>query len=766
MDMTQQVNILLVDDRPDNLLALEVILDELGQNLVRASSGEEALRLVRKDDFAVILLDIRLGGMDGFEVAQSIRSQERSRHTPIIFITAYESDDFSPAQAYTLGAVDYLIKPLVPAILRAKVEVFVKLYQRTEQVRQLQRHESENEALRRFRAIIEHSWDAHALIGPDAVVRYISPSTTHILGYTPEGFVGHNLFEFMHPDDTERTRRLFAQLLAEPEQDLSAFFRFRHKDSSWRWLEGTGTNLLAEPSVQAIVGNFRDITERREAERVRSELAAIVESSEDAIIGEDLQGLITSWNKGAERLYGYVAEEVLGKSVSLLHSAAQPDEFPNVLERLRRGERIEPYQTMRVRKNGSRAEVSLSVSPIKDGDGNVVGAAKIARDIGRQKRLEEELRQRADALAEAGQQKDQFLAMLAHELRNPLAPLLTGLHLLRQPQAPAETRERTREMMERQLRHLSRLVDDLLDVSRIVRGRVQLCKERLDLGQLARTASEDRRPTLERAGLTLVLETPETAAWVAGDATRLTQIVNNLLDNAVKFADGGRNVAVRVRADAEHRRAVLSVRDDGMGIEAELLSRLFAPFAQADRSLDRARGGLGLGLALVKGLAELHGGSVEALSEGTGRGAEFIVRLPLEGEPPALAEMAAAPPSRGRRRRILIVEDNRDSADSLRILLQLLGHEVQVAYTGPAGVEAAKEWRPDIVLCDIGLPGLDGYGVARELRLNPITARVRLLALTGYGHDDDRRRSREAGFDHHLVKPADPGELQRLLEAG
>ena len=766
MDMTQQVNILLVDDRPDNLLALEVILEELGQNLVRTSSGEEALRLVREEDFAVILLDIRLGGMDGFEVAQSIRSQERSRHTPIIFITAYESEDFSPAQAYTLGAVDYLVKPLVPAILRAKVDVFVKLYQRTEQVRQLQRHESENEALRRFRAIIEHGWDAHVLIGPDGVIRYISPSTTRILGYTPEEFVGHNIFEFMHPEDMERTQRFFAQLLADPDQSISATFRYRHKDGSWRWLEGTGTNLLAEPSVQAIVGNYRDISERREAEQVRAELAAIVESSEDAIYGEDLQGIITSWNKGAERLYGYVAEEIIGKPVCLLHPAEQPDELPNVLERLRRGERIEPYETVRVHKDGSRVVVSLSVSPIKDSEGNVVGAAKIARDIGPQKRLEEELRQRADALTEAGRQKDQFLAMLAHELRNPLAPLLTGLHLLRQPQAPSETRERTREMMERQLRHLSRLVDDLLDVSRIVRGKVQLCKERLDLGQLARTAAEDRRPSLERSGLTLVFETPEKAAWVTGDATRLTQILNNLLDNAVKFADGGRKVAVRVLADEEHRQAILSVRDDGIGIEAELLSRLFTPFAQADRSLDRSRGGLGLGLALVKGLAELHGGSVAALSEGAGRGAEFLVRLPLEREPPALSELPAAPPSRGKRRRIVVIEDSRDAADSLRILLQLLGHDVRVAYTGPAGVEAVKEWRPDIVLCDIGLPGLDGYGVARQLRLNPTTACVRLLALTGYGHDEDRRRSREAGFDHHLVKPADPGELQRLLEAG
>jgi PAS domain S-box-containing protein len=758
-NMASQVNILLVDDHEANLLALEVVLEPLGQNLVKARSGEEALHRLLHDDFAVVLLDIRLGGMDGFEVAQRIRTQERSKHTPLIFMTAYEGEDFSPAQAYTLGAVDYLVKPLVSEILRAKVDVFVKLYQRTEQVRQLQRHESENEALRRFRAIIEHSWDAVALLGPDGVIRYASPSTPRILGYTTEELVGHNLFEFMHPDDIERTQGLFARLLAQPHDSISAIYRFHHQDGSWRWLEGTGTNLLAEPSVQAIVGNYRDITEQRAAEQGRAQLAAIVESSEDAVIGEDLQGIITSWNKGAERLYGYAAEEVVGQPISRL----TPAELPDLLERLRRGERIEHFETVRIRKGGSRVDVSLSVSPIRDGEGIVVGAAKIARDIGPQKRLEEELRQRAEALTEAARQKDEFLAMLAHELRNPLAPLLTGLHILRQPQTPTEARERARDMMERQLRHLSRLVDDLLDVSRIVHGKVQLRKERLDLGQLVRTSAEDRRPVLEQAGLTLLLAIPETPVWVMGDAGRLTQILNNLLDNSVKFAEGGSRVTVGVGVDGPRQQTVLSVRDEGIGIEPEVLPRLFTPFVQAARNLDRSRGGLGLGLAMVKGLAELHGGLVEASSAGAGLGTEFIVRLPLEQEPTALLEMPTVLPPTGRHLRILVVEDSRDIADSIYILLQLLGHVVRVAYTGTEGVAVAKEWQPDIVLCDIGLPGLDGYGVARQLRLNPTTAHVRLLALTGYGAEEDRRRIREAGFEVHLVKPADPAELQRLI---
>jgi PAS domain S-box-containing protein len=754
--MANPVKILLVDDHEDNLLALEAALQPLGQNLVKARSGEEASRLLLKDDFAVVLLDLRLGDMDGFEVARRIRAQGKPKHIPIIFITASDNDELTLTKASMLGAMDFLVKPLVPDILRAKVAVFIDLFQNT--------HLRENE--RRLRTLLENAWDGVSLIAPDGTVLENIPDNLHRLGYSVEEFVGHSALDFIHPDDLPAVREAMILLLQAPGSKVTRQYRLRCKDGSWRWVEGTGTNLLQDAAVRALVVNYRDITEQKEAERVRAELVAIVESSEDAIIGEDLFGIITSWNKGAERLFGYAAGEVIGKPLSLLIPAEHPDELPGLLERLRRGERIEHYRTERVHKDGSRVDVSLSISPIKNGEGEVIGAAKIARDIGPQKRLEEELRHRADELAEANRQKDQFLAMLAHELRNPLAPLRTGLHILRQPQTTTEVRRQTHDIMERQLHHLGRLVDDLLDVSRVLRGKVQLHKERLDLGQLGRTAVEDRRSLLQQSGLALRLHVPETPVWVMGDPTRLTQILNNLLDNAVKFADGGREVTVSVEADGEHRQAVLSVRDEGIGIEPEILPQLFTPFLQGDRSLDRSRGGLGLGLAMVKGLAELHGGIVEASSEGVGHGAEFFVRLPLEREPSALSEMPTAPSSTGRHLRILVVEDNRDGADSLRLLLELLGHEVRVAYSGPEGVAAAGDWRPDVVLCDIGLPGLDGYGVARELRLNPTTARVRLLALTGYGQDEDFRRSREAGFDHHLIKPADPAELSKLLSSG
>jgi PAS domain S-box-containing protein len=581
IDMEHQVNILLVDDRTDNLLALEAILGELGQNLVRAFSGEEALRLLRQTECAVVLLDVRLPGMDGFEVATAIRAQEQSRHTPIIFITAYDDDNAALKKAYALGAVDYLVKPLVPEILRAKVSVFIDLFQN------ICLRQSE----RRLRTLLENAWDGVLLVAADGAILESIPNKLQRLGYSTQEFVGHSSFEFIHPDDLADVKEAMDLLLQSPGNKVTRRYRLRRKDGSWSWVEVTGANLLHDPTIRALVINYRDITEQKEAERTRAELAAIVKSSEDAVLGEDLQGIITSWNRGAERLYGYTAEEVIGKPVSMLHSPEQPSELPDLLERLRRGEHVEHYQTVQVRKDGLRVDVSLSVSPIKDSRGQVVGAAKIARDIGPQKRLEDELRRRVQELAQAHRQKDQFLAMLAHELRNPLAPLRTGLHILQQPQIPPEVQQRTRDMMGRQVHHLGRLIDDLLDVSRMLRGKVQLRRERLDLGQLARTVTEDRRPVLEQANLTLRLTMPETPVWVMGDRTRLMQILNNLLDNAVKFANGGHQVTVRVRADEEHRQAVLSVQDEGIGIEPEVLPRLFSPFMQADRSLERPRGG-------------------------------------------------------------------------------------------------------------------------------------------------------------------------------
>jgi len=384
-------------------------------------------------------------------------------------------------------------------------------------------------------------------------------------------------------------------------------------------------------------------------------------------------------------------------------------------------------------------------------------------DVSQIKEVDAELRR-------TNQAKDDFLSMLAHELRNPLGPVLNAVYILRRSESVSQSTDQALSVVERQVCHMARLIDDLLDVSRLIRGRIQLKHERLELGSAVRTACEDHRANLEKAGLVFMVDVPDVPIWVNGDVTRLAQILDNLLTNAEKFTEPGGRVDVHLKADPDNNLTQLSVADTGVGIEPGMLPRLFEPLNQADRSLHRTKGGLGLGLAIVKGLSELHGGNVQARSRGTGYGAEFVVSLPLLQERPALSEPApvgnplySVPTVQPLH--ILVVEDNRDAADSLRMLLELLGHEVRVAYTGPDGVRIAEEWQPDLMLCDIGLPGLDGYGVAGALRQKPATARTRMIAITGYGTEKDRRRALEAGFDHHLTKPADPGVLMQLIRS-
>jgi signal transduction histidine kinase len=382
-----------------------------------------------------------------------------------------------------------------------------------------------------------------------------------------------------------------------------------------------------------------------------------------------------------------------------------------------------------------------------------------------QEELEHQVELRTAQLTEANRRKDAFLTMLAHELRNPLAPLRNALYVLRRRDSGDPALSQGYEMMERQVCHLGRIVEDLLDVSRIVQGKIELRPERLDLARLVRNAVEDHRSILEQAGLAVDVESPQIPVWVMGDSTRLSQILANLLDNAAKFTRPGGRVSIKIEMDTKAKTADIVVRDTGIGIERNMLPRLFETFTQADQGLERGQGGLGLGLSLVKGLTELHGGAVHAASAGPGCGAEFTIQLPVLSEPMALSTMPARSEHRSKPLHVLVVEDNHDAAESLRSLLELYGHKVAVAYTGPDGVKAAELWQPDVLLCDIGLPGLDGYAVAQKLRQNPGTAHTLLIAVTGYGQNEDRYRSLEAGFDRHLVKPLDPEVLQAILLA-
>jgi PAS domain S-box-containing protein len=524
--------------------------------------------------------------------------------------------------------------------------------------------------------------------------------------------------------------------------------------------------------TQQIDSLSREIVRRKQVEEElrgqREWLRVTLASIGDAVIATDTGGQVVFLNPAAEALTGWAQADALHRPLAevfrVINESTREAVASPVARVLKEGVTVGlANHTLLLGRDGAERPVDDCAAPIRDEGGRVVGAVLVFHAVGERRRLERELRRHADELLESDRRKDNFLSMLAHELRGPLSPVLHSVHLLQQRGGDAATREQAVETLGRQCRHLTRLVDGLLEATRLVGGRVKLRRERLDLGRLVRTTAADFRPLLDQAGLTFAVQTPPTPVWVLGDETRLAQVLSNLLDNAVKFSDRGGQVVLRLTVDGGQRQAVVSVRDQGLGIDPKVLTELFQVFAQADRSLDRSRGGLGLGLFVVKGLVELHGGQVRAYSDGSGRGTEVTVRLPLEGEPAALADSPPSLAGPRRRRRVLVIEDHKDSADSLRLLLQMLGHEVRVAYTGTDGVQTAAAWLPEVVISDIGLPGLDGYGVAAALRANPATARVLLVGVSGYGRDEDRQRAHDAGFDHYLVKPASPEELQQLL---
>ena len=506
--------------------------------------------------------------------------------------------------------------------------------------------------------------------------------------------------------------------------------------------------------VLGVVLVFRDITERRRLELRAVQLAAIVETSDDAVISKRIDGQITSWNRAAERLLGYTESEIVGKSIMTIIPSELYTEERQILERLRRGERIEHFDTVRLAKDGRRLEVSVSISPLMDSEGDVVGASKIMRDIRRRKDLERRL-------LEEHRLKDEFLAMLAHELRNPLAPIRTASEILTRVPAGDPRGQTAVATIKRQVTHLTRLVDDLLDVSRITQGLVELQRDPIDLAGVIAQAIETVEPQLreKQHRLSVITATGYEPLHVNGDFARLVQCVGNILSNAAKFTDPGGEISVRTHA--ENATVVIEVTDSGAGIAPELLPRIFDLFVQSDRTLDRAQGGLGIGLAVVKRLVQMHGGEVAAESPGLGLGSTFKIRLPRVAKPQARSPEAAAmkmPPQR-----VLVVDDNADAASSLAALLNLQGHETQAVYSGHEALERIESFKPHVALIDIGLPKMNGYELARQLRARLDRAALRLIALTGYGQAEDRARAQAAGFDDHLVKPVDLADLERTL---
>jgi signal transduction histidine kinase len=575
MGMSEKVNVLLVDDQPARLLTYESILSELGQNLVRAGSGLEALEKLMKEEFAVVLLDVSMPGMDGFEAATLIHQHPRFERTPIIFVTGVHVSELDRLKGYKVGAVDYVSIPVVPEILRSKVAVLIELYTKRRELQVL------NRTL------------AHA---------------------------------------NERLAEANTTLQAEKTRELETLNRVLQRAN--QELESANRSLQTEV-----------------AERTRVELA----------------------------------------------------------------------------------------------------------------------------LKEADRHKDEFLAMLAHELRNPLAPIHNAVQLMHRQSFADPQLTWSRDVIGRQLAHLTRLVDDLLDVSRITRGKINLSKEVIELETLMTRTVETVQPLFEERGHKLTVEVPKGILAVLGDPTRLVQALGNVLGNAAKYTERGGHVTLAATESGSE--VAIRVRDNGIGIPAELMPMIFNLFTQLDRTSGPPQSGLGIGLALVQRLVEMHGGSVSARSDGLGKGSEFLIRLPLfigetveSGQPiqqlSALEQSMTNPEGPARtQRRILVADDNNDALESLATLLQLSGHEVYTAANGAVALESAEQHRPEVALLDIGMPKLDGYEVARRIRAQPWGQRITLVALTGWGQDSDRRRSQEAGFDSHLVKPLDLDKLTELLAA-
>ncbi|HEV7278738.1 MAG TPA: PAS domain S-box protein [Pirellulaceae bacterium] len=596
------------------------------------------------------------------------------------------------------------------------------------------------------------------VVDASGVVKSWNSAAERMTGYTADEIIGRTISQLDPPEERDGKLPALRHAAARGENLQQDGWRAR-KDGSRFWGSFSLSPLRNEQGdVTGMVGLARDLTDQQrsgDSARGSGQKFDLLMSGlqEYAVFLMDVSGRVTDWSAAAERLLGYSAHEATG----LPFSALWPHEDGKLGSDAERELRTAAEQgrafddRWHVRKDGTHFWATGALSALRDQDGTLRGFAKVIADNTERKRLEEELRQRADALEDADRAKNEFLAMLAHELRNPLSPVASAISLLQFSETlDADDREAV-AIADRQVKKLARLIDDLMDVSRITRGKVQLQRQRTDLCEIVQNALAAARPAVDEHRHALAARFPDCPLYVSADPTRLEQVFENLVRNACKYTPTGGRIDVVV--ERNEGTALVRVRDNGVGIAPELLPRIFDLFTQADRSIDRSQGGLGIGLTIVKTLVELHDGSVEAQTGGIGRGSEFIVRLPASiGMVPAEGgegSQADSNPSR----RVLVVDDNPDAARMLAMTLRSEGHEVETALCGFRALEAVHLFRPDVVLLDIALPGLDGFEVARRLREQPTTRNIPLIAVTGYGQPEDRERSRAAGFEFHLVKP-------------
>ena len=607
-------------------------------------------------------------------------------------------------------------------------------------------------------AILESISDGFIALGRDWRMIYVNQAAATLLGRLPRDLLGRSVWDAFPGLAGSAFERAYRRVAATRQAESLTGFYPDHD----RWYEAR-----AYPAPHGISVYLVDASERNRIEQERDRLATESErqrrmyqtalsNTVDFNYLFDLDGRFLYANEALLALWQKKSlAEAVGKNFFEL------DYPPELAERLhtqirRVAETAQPVrdETPYTSAFGTRSYEYIFV-PVFDGAGAVVAVSGSTRDVTERRQVER-------ALRDSDRRKDEFLATLAHELRNPLAPLRSGLEVLRLAGDRREHAEPAQRMMERQLAQLVRLVDDLMDASRISRGKVTLRRQPVELAAVLRQAVESVRPLIDRGSQRLALALPDAAIVLEADASRLAQVFANLLGNAAKFTPAGGRIALS--AVLEDGSAVVRVADDGIGIELDMQPRVFELFVQADTSLERSRGGLGIGLSLARGLVELHGGSIEVRSDGPGRGSEFTVRLPMQPLPaPPAPTPGAAVPAAPPQRRILVVDDNQDAARGMARVLRLAGHAADIAHDGLQALALAASFRPEVVIMDIGMPRLNGHEAARRMRQQPWGRDATLVALTGWGSAQDRQRSREAGFDHHLVKPADPQELGRII---
>jgi len=619
--------------------------------------------------------------------------------------------------------------------------------------------ESEENLCALVRASSNVVWQA----GPDGLSAETARFWENLTGQTCGESEGWGWLEAVHPAERASVRRAWEEALEEKRR-LELEYRILNRHGEYHHFLVHGVPVLnRDGSFRLWVGTMTDISGRVRAEQAlrgsEARLRALVASAtEFAILTITGDGRIKSWSEGAERLFGYAADEIIGKPAALLFTAGDRDagvpkqELTTALDH---GHALD--ERWHVRKDGSMVFASGAVSPIRGSDPPEF--VKIARDLTDRKQME-------DALKDADRRKNEFLATLAHELRNPLAPIRSGLDLLKRAGYDRRLIARTLRVIERQTDQIVHLVDDLLDISRITQGKIRLKKERVELRSIARRAFDNIRASSRAKEHQLTLYLPDRAVHVDADVTRVEQVLFNILNNAVKYTNRGGRISLVLETNESE--AVITVTDSGIGIPEDKIGEVFNIFSQAEEMTDEENGGLGIGLSVVRSLVEMHGGSVNAFSEGAGKGSVFVIRLPLAAGSPAqpdacggrpVAEEKPEPPTEGKR--VLVIDDNRDAVAMLQILLTMEGHEVHAAYDGEEAVREAEEFRPDICLCDLGLPKMDGFEVAR--RISVTVPEALLVSVSGWGQEEDRKRSEQAGFRHHLVKPVKIDQVMDLI---